>query len=387
MNKIKGFQSFFSALTLDKQSFDKQSKAHSVLFKIGQFADQYISLNNQELQIKEGRINTFKVNGHAWKTTIKVISYVVTFFSLFLLALTAKALYRNYCSNFLSPYIHKDLLVPHIEKTKDQIQEKANQPANLDKPKKNYQFSKPVDLSKAANAFIRKPKISNKTRPPILLPHLDNKITLSDHEIIDHWLNHYQGFCIGEYHTHDEPKEFLVDNMPYLKNKGVKVIFMEQIYDDCQADLDTFLQGGPLSKELLYNVESCDRKDFFNYPPYGYQGVLEAAKREGIRIVAIDTKAASYKDQTEEERWITMNYFAYKTMKQTIKEIGNGKYVALMGVGHVSKRKGNIPGVTDLLSCPRIFIKKIRYSNVMKLDANPFSDVHVDMLYPRKRSS
>ena len=57
---------------------------------------------------------------------------------------------------------------------------------------------------------------------------------------------------------------------------------------------------------------------------------LEAAKKEGIRIVAIDTQAAHYpKLSDENKRLMTMNYFAYQVMKPLINK-PDFNYVALM---------------------------------------------------------
>jgi hypothetical protein len=297
-------------------------------------------------------------------------------------------------------YIATNVYEPKIEnqriqKEQDQllvnIQEQKIIPVNdraFKKPPKNkdYKFYTVQELEQAAEYYIQQSKVQDKIRPQIRLPDLTNKNSLTDKEIIDHWLDHYQGFCIGEFHTESIPKEFLVDNMAYLKQKGVKVLFMEQLYDDCQEELDAFLNGKPLSTEIITNLDVADTKDNFQ-PPYGYKGVIEAAAREGIRIVAIDTKGANVPER--ENRWKWMNYFAYKTMKKTIKTIGDGKYVALMGAGHLSKRKNYIPGVTDLLSYPNIIISN--HENALgpsiQMDCvNVFDDVITDLLYVRSAS-
>lgn len=268
---------------------------------------------------------------------------------------------------------------------------------NKTQPKKDYCYSSPKDLLKAAKKYMSKDKVLHK-------PSVNYKISdkMTEKEMIDALLdgdnantNDYQGFFLGENHQDRSPKEFLVDNMEYLKNKGVKVIFMEQFQSNVQADLDAYMAGAPLSPWIIDQFEFAD-EDYHALPGYGYRGILEAAKKAGIRIVAIDAPTAGF-DTSEEEglknRIISMNYFAYKTMKQTLREMGNCKFVGLTGSGHLSKRRQWIQGIATLLGCPYMVVsdKKNASTSGERIQFNQYtesqglnSDICADVLYHRQ---
>lgn len=203
------------------------------------------------------------------------------------------------------------------------------------------------DLLLLANHCFQKPHIQSLKPTPLnlLKPLSDN-----EEELIDILLDKHQGFCIGEFHCDHAPKDFLVKYMSYLKQKGVKVLFMEQFYNDLQQDLDDFAKGSPLPRGIKKNLDDARHQ-------YGYLEVIEAAKENQIRVIAIDTHAAKIEDLPE--RLITMNYFAFKIMKKTIQELNStDKYISLMGAGHLSRRplRGVMQGVAELIQSPRVVI-------------------------------
>ena len=232
--------------------------------------------------------------GYAWKTTLKVISFVLSFFILPAIALVAKTLYKNFCSNNIH-LITADPKNPRPDIADvdpieiEPSEEKEDNPPEVDilnadevqeekklHQRKTYHYDSFIKLMEVAEAYINKEKVRNKVRIPIKLP---DSADLTEKEMIDHWFKHYKGFIIGERHNKNGPKAFLVDHMAYLKQQGVKVIFMEQLYDVQQEDeLDAFLLDLPLSEDLFANVYHADSKDNF-LPPYGYKGILEAAEK------------------------------------------------------------------------------------------------------------
>lgn len=222
--------------------------------------------------------------------------------------------------------------------------------------KKDYHYDDHSSLLDIATQYLVKAK--NK-----FLDFLEITDKMSEKEMINEMLKKrensaFQGFCVGEVHNDPAPKEFLVDNMQHLAQEGVKVIFMEQFRSHLQADLDAYMQGAPMSQKLREEFSVADK--YFGFSPkYSYGGILEAARNAGIRIVAINTNAAMPKDSRSiTPRIISMNYFAYKIMKKTIAEMGNCKFVALMGVGHLSKRANWILGIGSLLGCPYMQVAK-----------------------------
>jgi len=172
-------------------------------------------------------------------------------------------------------------------------------------------------------------------------------------ELLDKLFEQFQGVCFGEYHSDPSSKEFIHKNMGYFKSKGVTTLFMEQLFDDMQNDLEIFNQGGALSKQIEDNLKHGDRHPGL-IGSSSYRELLFEARRHGIRIVAIDTKAATTAAcvADQRKRLGTMNYVAAKIMKR---EMGNGKFIALMGANHLANLR-EIPGVCELTQSPSIKI-------------------------------
>lgn len=206
---------------------------------------------------------------------------------------------------------------------------------------------------------------------------------LTAQEIIDEFLNKNQGFCIGEEHSHKAPKDFLIDNMQLLNEKGVKVLFMEQFYDQLQSDLDDFALTGDVSQNLKNNINNARHS-------YGYKEVVMAARAAGIRVVGIDSKSANIDDNKNRNR--VMNYIAFKIMKKEISKLkDNEKYVILTGSNHMSMVHEGVPGLAEILKCPRWVISDQVYCkyplNMINSDtcslfmsANHFNNVDTDAL-------
>ncbi len=209
----------------------------------------------------------------------------------------------------------------------------------------DYFFATPNHLLSQADQYFQKKHIQNLRPVAFNLPHPER---MSEQEILDQLLNQYQGFCIGEYHSDYAPKDFLIDHMSYLKEKGVKVLFMEQFYDHLQQDLDDYFNGLPLSPRLMQNVTNASFS-------YGYLEIVKAARDHQIRVIAIDTESANINDLPK--RWKAMNYFAYLIMKPILQEFDEqDKYIAFMGAGHLSRRQGTILGIAELFQCPRLAV-------------------------------
>jgi Ankyrin repeats (3 copies) len=204
---------------------------------------------------------------------------------------------------------------------------------------KDNQFMRKKELLIKANKCFEKYKIKNE-KPYNFLSKCS-----TIQQIVNESLRKSQGFCIGEDHAHMAPKFFLTKNMVYLKEKGVTVLFMEQFYDHLQDDLDNYAKTGDFPQSLENNINQSQYK-------FGYKEIVIAARSAGIRIIGIDNILANIPDH--ENRIKSMNYVAYKIIKKEIPNLGNNKYVILTGSNHMSHRY--IPGLPDLLNCPRLII-------------------------------
>lgn len=100
----------------------------------------------------------------------------------------------------------------------------------------------------------------------------------------------HQGIFLNEIHHHQFPKKFLEANLDYFKELGVKTLFFEfLLYDRHQALLDTYFanESEELPPELAAYLSYKDRVSGCEFS--GYTDIVKAAKRAGIRVVALDS--------------------------------------------------------------------------------------------------
>lgn len=167
-------------------------------------------------------------------------------------------------------------------------------------------------------------------------------------------LDNNQGFGMGESHTHHAPKDFLIDNMEYLKRKGVRKIALEFFVDEMQPYLDYYHNTGIFLKKLLEEIN----KMFCNH---GIKKLLESSRKHNIRIIGIDKTELrmSLKECTYEnlaERSMKMNPYAAKIIKNNVSSFSPEKFVALMGADHLFETYPGIPGICNILKCPAVTI-------------------------------
>lgn len=178
-------------------------------------------------------------------------------------------------------------------------------------------------------------------------------------EIVDLMLKDHSGIIIGEIHRDSSPKSFLISQMPNFKSAGVDTLFLEHLfYDTIQHDLDDYFNS-PSDQLPSILEQTLKRTEIHPDETNNYKNVIMAAKKNGIRVVAIDT-SVSYKAGWDDHfgaqganRYKGMNYTASKIIER---ERGNGKYVALVGSAHSSTCEG-VPGMREILNCPSLVIE------------------------------
>ncbi|MFT5318292.1 MAG: hypothetical protein ACI8RA_001555 [Chlamydiales bacterium] len=169
------------------------------------------------------------------------------------------------------------------------------------------------------------------------------------------------GICIGESHEDPEPKKMLIENMDYLRESGVKTIFLEHLFYDSpmQEMLDQYCKNkeNEMPPLLCEHLKSLDEGFLLATSRYNFTRLVEAAKKEGIRVVGLDT-VASYEcgfsaraGAQGGDRFLGMNYVAQEIMKKE-----KGKFVALMGEAHGTKAEG-IPGIPEVTGYPSLWVR------------------------------
>lgn len=165
---------------------------------------------------------------------------------------------------------------------------------------------------------------------------------------------HADGLVIGEQHNSMASKQFLIDNMAAFKKQQVTTLYMEHLLTDFhQDDLDAYFDTGTMSDKLQGYLEKQDGGQGTNTnSAYTFQNVVETARKNQIRIQAVDA-AASYhlKDIYDPvpgpTRQKAMNYFAREVIKADVKFNGRHNWVALVGNTHANTFQ-RVPGIAEL---------------------------------------
>ncbi len=186
---------------------------------------------------------------------------------------------------------------------------------------------------------------------------------ISEKLVVETMLQQFDGICLADTrHEMSEPKQFLIEMMPTLKEQGVTTIFLEHLfYETQQKTLDDYIQiqeatmPPDLKKYLSY-------LDLISKLSTGFAALVEEAKKLRIRIVAIDTgESYAHKSTTKtgsnnySSRGPALNEQAYAIIKREVKN--DEKYVVFCGGAHVINQEG-VPGISQYLHIPNIFIEK-----------------------------
>jgi hypothetical protein len=171
--------------------------------------------------------------------------------------------------------------------------------------------------------------------------------------IIEKLLRASDGLVIGESHSAESSKAFLIDNMQLLASQGVKRLYFEHLLTDVHIPmLRAFYRSknAPMAEELTNFLNGIYPLPQNRY--YSFRHVVSKARDAGIKVQPIDC-IVSYilrdiRDSTGTLRQRMMNYYATEVIQwiQTFKH-RPGKWVALVGDTHTNTFKG-IPGLAEL---------------------------------------
>lgn len=144
---------------------------------------------------------------------------------------------------------------------------------------------------------------------------------------------------VGENHEQVVARRLLIEAMPDLKRQNATLCLEHFFYDTQQQTLDAWIKDPAASMPLelkLYTAQ-LDREYGLGGERTGFMDVLNAAKANGVRILAIDTEAAraiKTGPAGGSGRVSAMNYIASHIIE---KEVGKGSFVSLTGNSHCAK--------------------------------------------------
>ncbi|PWY57674.1 hypothetical protein DGG96_00845 [Legionella qingyii] len=208
-------------------------------------------------------------------------------------------------------------------------------------------------------------------------------------------------FIVGEDHTDNAPKNFLIQNMHKLKEAGYTTLFLEHLYYDDQQELDDYDPDSSWNAKKQQKMETrisrldicfkhCNAHDLYclcNKCSYStknsYLELVKAAKHCGIRVVGIDTEY-TYSEQysrvhmeyvgaptartKDTFRLKSMNYTASEIIENETKE-HPGKWFALIGVNHCSSSEGVI-AVPQLTGAATVIVRSKENRYKAKVEFN-----------------
>ena len=207
-----------------------------------------------------------------------------------------------------------------------------------------------AELIEDANAFIaqwRSPGRSALHAPDTSLP---------PYTAVRRQLDECGALVIGESHQAIASKRFLIENMPALARDGVDTLYMEHLMTDLhQAELNQVASDGCLPSQLQDYLRDQDLGHHTDpMQRYNFTTLVQAARREGIQVRALDC-AASYRLDGMDDlynvgatlRQRVFSYHASRMIAARRALPGNGKWIALVGDTHASTYKG-VPGLAQL---------------------------------------
>jgi hypothetical protein len=161
--------------------------------------------------------------------------------------------------------------------------------------------------------------------------------------------------------------------MPYLKSQGVTTIYMEHLLSEHhQVLLDEYMQSpdnAPMPPRLELYLKFLNNQ-FFRCGGYhefnGFKRIVEEAKKNNIRIIAIDCDAA-YQFYNDADRKTDNTPSRLKSMNMRARECFNqyddgGKYIIFCGNAHAVNYH-NILGLSEWLGCSSICIADTNKEN------------------------
>ena len=150
------------------------------------------------------------------------------------------------------------------------------------------------------------------------------------------------GIVIGENHSSDSSKKFLIQNFPTMLKMGYRVLFLEHLSQEKQHLIDEYY-GAEVAPEnmpgdLVKNLHKLD-DDQMNLDRiqstknYGFLNIVKAAKKSGIRIVCLEESDKAYRAQKYKDRFTKFN----SRVADVIARSANPdlKWLAFVGTAHV----------------------------------------------------
>ncbi|MBD8192476.1 membrane-targeted effector domain-containing toxin [Pseudomonas fluorescens] len=183
------------------------------------------------------------------------------------------------------------------------------------------------------------------------------------------------GLVIGEVHSDQSSKAFLIKHMSTFEQLGVKTLYFEHLPSDLfQRDLDTFFKTALLNRKLEQYLAALNRGHMLGYEGGShFTAVIEKANKHGIRIKALDCTASYYLKGLVDSEGLNRNtlfsFYASQVIEADQAAQGAHKWVAFVGNAHTNTNKG-VPGLVELHDAVSLYVRDVAPS--------PPTGIHAD---------
>lgn len=160
------------------------------------------------------------------------------------------------------------------------------------------------------------------------------------------------GIIVGEAHHYAGSKKLIIDNMQFLAEQNVKVLYLEHLQTDFhQRDLNAFFDTGHMPIQLEHFLRSQDLGHRVNSSTYTFSNLVREAQRHGIRIQALDCFVSYHCSGLERRSALNpriemMSYGASQIIRND-QTFTPRRWLALTGNTHTNTYQG-IPGLAEL---------------------------------------
>lgn len=222
-------------------------------------------------------------------------------------------------------------------------------------------FSNDDEFLTQASIYLAEAKALNKKPVTLDLSRLGPDV--EETTLINELLSEQRGLIIGHHPGMQSGRRFIMENIKYLAACGVKTIFIPGLENKYQETIDKYLSGEyDANHQYVQNVMSIAShyamQNGLADLDYTDWAVVEAAKKHGIRVVAVD-----YDRQYQQTgaRLAKLNFHAAKIIdRETAKYGPDDRFCVLIDVRHIAQQENDQHenlGLSEIFECPAITVR------------------------------
>ena len=221
-----------------------------------------------------------------------------------------------------------------------------------------------------ANAYYR-------LHPPTARPPVTSVARIeTPTELFDSAFAEKSGLIVGEPRGSIGSKQFLIENMPALAQRGVKTLYLQELLADAnQLDLDSFARTGEMPEELENYLRKLDFQAG-NDPEgkFNLLALVKAANAERIRVQAIDM-STTYRINVvpllrDPNYQMARSFFASQVIQFNEEYKGAANWVALVNQENMTTFRG-YRGISDQADALSIRIDDVIPGQVQPIGSDP----------------